>query len=152
MLNKKNLDQPTLFDTHRFHAFFTISTLATVVADKTYRGHAVIELVNADLKNSALAHLPSGKFAANAAWLVCAVMAFNLTRAAATIAGTNLATATTATTATIRRKLVSIPARIASSARRITLHQLRRTAIRRAYKGPHQARDQACRDRPRFVV
>jgi len=115
-LNKKNLDQPTLFDTHRFHAFFTTSTLDTVVADKTYRGHAVIELVNADLKNSALAHLPSGKFAANAAWLVCAVMAFNLTRAAATIAGTNLATAT------IRRKLVSIPARIASSARRITLH------------------------------
>jgi hypothetical protein len=119
-LNKKNgIDQPTLFDTHRFHAFFTTSILDTVTADKTHRGHAVIELVNADLKNSALTHLPSGKFTANAAWLVCAVMAFNLTRAAATIAGTGLAKATTAT---IRRKLVSVPARIASSARRITLH------------------------------
>lgn len=118
-LNKKDLDQPGLFDLHRFHAFFTTSTLDTVTADKTHRGHAVIEQVNADLKNSALAHLPSGVFTANAAWLVLAVLAFNLTRAAATITGTGLAKATTAT---IRRKIVSIPARIASSARRLTLH------------------------------
>jgi hypothetical protein len=118
-LNKKDLEHPTLFDTHRFHAFFTTSDLLTVAADKTHRAHAVIELVNADLKNSALAHLPSGVFTANAAWLVLAVMAFNLTRAAATIAGTGLAKATTAT---IRRKLVTVPARIASSARRIMLH------------------------------
>jgi hypothetical protein len=118
-LNKKDLEHPTLFDTHRFHAFFTTSDLLTVAADKTHRAHAVIELVNADLKNSALAHLPSGVFTANAAWLVVAVMAFNLTRAAATIAGTGLAKATTAT---IRRKLVTVPARIASSARRIMLH------------------------------
>ena len=118
-LNQKDLAQPTLFDTHRFHAFFTTSTLATVAADKTHRGHAIIEQVNADLKNSALAHLPSGVFNANAAWLVLAVIAFNLTRAAATIAGAGLSKATTAT---IRRKLVTVPARIASSARRITLH------------------------------
>ena len=118
-LNRKHLEQPTLFDTHRFHAFFTTSTLDTVTADKTHRGHAIIEQVNADLKNSALAHLPSGVFTANAAWLVLAVIAFNLTRAAATIAGTGLGKATTAT---IRRKLVSVPARIATSARRITLH------------------------------
>ncbi len=59
----------------------------TVAADKTHRGHAIIEQVHADLKNSALAHLPSGKFTANAAWLVLAVIAFNLTRAAATLAG-----------------------------------------------------------------
>jgi len=58
-------------------------------------------------------------FAANAAWLVLAVMAFNLTRAAATVAGQSMAKATTAT---IRRKLVTVPARIASSARRLTLH------------------------------
>lgn len=80
--DKKNVDQPGLFDLHRFHAFFTTSTLDTVTADKTHRAHAVIEQVNADLKNSALAHLPSGIFTANAAWLVLAVMAFNLTRAA----------------------------------------------------------------------
>lgn len=118
-LNKKDMAQPTLFDTHRYHAFFTTSTLDTVTADKTHRGHAIIEQINADLKNSALAHLPSGVFTANAAWLVLAVIAFNLTRAAATIAGTGLGKATTAT---IRHKLVTIPARIASSARRITLH------------------------------
>jgi hypothetical protein len=111
--------QPTLFDTWRFHAFFTTSTLDTVTADKTHRGHAIIEQVHADLKNSALAHLPSGKFTANAAWLVLATMAFNLTRAAATLTGTTLAKATTAT---IRRKIVHVPARIASSARRLSLH------------------------------
>lgn len=50
--------QPTLFDTHRFHAFFPTSTLDTMTADKTHRQHAIIELMNADLKDSALAHLP----------------------------------------------------------------------------------------------
>ena len=93
--------------------------LDTVAVDKTHRGHAIIEQVHADLKASALAHLPSGKFAANAAWLVLAVIAFNLTRAAATLTGPALARAATAT---IRRKLVGVPARVASSARRITLH------------------------------
>jgi len=111
--------QATLFDTWRFHAFFTTNTLDTITADKTHRGHAIIEQVHADLKNSALAHLPSGKFTANAAWLILAVMAFNLTRAAATLADTAMAKATTAT---IRRKLVHVPARVASSARRLTLH------------------------------
>jgi hypothetical protein len=119
-LNKQKLaGQSTLFTLHRFHAFFTTSTLDTVTADQTHRAHAAIELVNSDLKGSALAHLPSGVFAANAAWLVLAVIAFNLTRAAAATARTGLARATTAT---IRRKLINIPARIASSARRITLH------------------------------
>jgi hypothetical protein len=111
--------QDGLFDTWRFHAFFTTSTLNTVTADKTHRGHAIIEQVHADLKASALAHLPSGRFCANAAWLVCAVIAFNLTRAAATLTGPTLAKATTAT---IRRKLIAVPARIARTARRITLH------------------------------
>lgn len=117
-----NQGQDTLFDTWRFHAFFTTTAPAvadTVAADKTHRGHAIIEQVHADLKNSALAHLPSGKFTANAAWLVLAVMAFNLTRVAATITGPGLAKATTAT---IRRKLITVPARVASSARRVTLH------------------------------
>src|SRR5665647_1976777 len=60
--------QATLFETWRFHAFFTTSTLDTVTADKTHRGHAIIEQVHADLKNSALAHLPSGKFTAAFCW------------------------------------------------------------------------------------
>jgi hypothetical protein len=118
----KAAGQDTLFDVWRFHAFFTTAdpqVLDTVAADKTHRHHAVIEQVHADLKGAALAHLPSGVFSANATWLVLAVIAFNLTRAAGTISAPDLARATTAT---IRRKLITVPARVATSARRITLH------------------------------
>jgi hypothetical protein len=120
---KASHGQASLFDTFRFHAFFTTTPATeqdTVTADQVHRAHAVIENVHADLKASALAHLPSGVFTANAAWLVAAVMAFNLTRAAATLTGsTQLARATTPT---IRRQLINLPARIASSARRLHLH------------------------------
>ena len=47
-------------------------------------------------------------------------MAFNLTRAAATLTETR--SLVRATTATIRRKLIAVPARIATSARRLHLH------------------------------
>ena len=118
----KAAGQDTLFDVWRFHAFFTTADRAlldTVAADKTHRAHAIIEQVHADLKGSALAHLPSGVFTANAAWLVLAVMAFNLTRAAASVTEPQMAKATTAT---IRRKLIAVPARVASSGRRVILH------------------------------
>src|SRR3954469_8829378 len=122
-LNPKNSDgQETLFDSWRFHAFFTTTdpvTLDTVAADQTHRRHAIIANVHADLKASALTHLPSGVFNANAAWLVFAVMAFHLPRAAATL--TKTAALARATTAPIRRKLVTVPARIAPSARRLRL-------------------------------
>lgn len=123
-LNPKHLNQPTLFDTWRFHAFFTTidkNEADTVIGDRQHRRHAIIEQIHADLKSSALAHLPSGKFTANAAWLVAAVMAFNLTRAAAVVAdrGGKLQKATTGT---IRRALVQVAARLASSARKIVLH------------------------------
>jgi hypothetical protein len=114
--------QDTLFDLWRFHAFFTTADpdlLDTVAADKTHRGHAIIEQVHADLKASALAHLPSGVFTANAAWLVLAVIAFNLTRVAGVLTDTDLARATNAT---VRRKLIHVPCRVATSARRITPH------------------------------
>ena len=124
-LNPKQVEQPTLFDSYRHHAFFTTTTdkqtMGTVAADKTHRGHAIIEQVHADLKAGPLAHLPSGVFTANSAWLVLAVIAFNLTRAAGLTAdrGGRLARATTAT---IRRTLISVPARLARTARRIILH------------------------------
>ncbi len=111
--------QQGLFDVWRFHAFFTTTDLDTVTADTTHRGHAIIEQVHADLKDSALAHLPSGRFNANAAWLALATIAFNLTRAGASLTETPLAKARTAT---IRRTLITVPARIASSARRLRLH------------------------------
>ena len=108
----------------RFQAFFTTTDPAETdlhvrsYAERHTRLYADKQ-VHADPKNSALAHLPSGKFAANAAWLVLAVIAFNLTRAAATLTAPKLARATTPT---IRRTLITIPARITSLARRITLH------------------------------
>ena len=108
--------QDGLFDVWRFHAFFTTTHPAAVdavTADKLHRGHAIIEQVHADLKNSALAHLPSGAFGANSAWLVLAVIAFNLTRATAALTGPRLARATTGT---VRRILIGVPARIATSA------------------------------------
>ncbi len=108
-----------LFTVYRYHAVFTDSPLPMLQAEKAHRAHAIIEQVIADLKNGPLAHLPSGHFWANSAWLVCAAIAFNLTRAAGTLA--SLAHAR-ATTATVRRQLIAVPARLARSARRLTLH------------------------------
>ena len=63
--------------------------------------------------------ITSGHFAANGAWLVLAAIAFNLTRAAGTIASVFHAKATTAT---IRRQLIAVPGRLARSARRLVIH------------------------------
>ena len=123
-LNPRQVEQPTLFDTYRHHAFFTTTSKEatdTVEADKTHRAHAIIEQVHADLKAGPLAHLPSGVFTANSAWLVLTVIAFNLTRTAGVIADRTGRLAR-ATTATIRRTIVNVPARLARTARRITLH------------------------------
>jgi hypothetical protein len=79
----------------------------------------IVEQVIADLKQGPIAHLPSGSFGANSAWLVCAAIAFNLTRAAGCLASTFHAKATTGT---LRTQLIIIPARIARSARQILLH------------------------------
>jgi hypothetical protein len=112
-------DQGELFTIWRYHAFITDSTLPLVAAEKQHRDHAIIEQVNADLKDSALAHMPSGSFAANAAWLALAAIAHTLTRAAGALASRFHATARTGT---LRRHLITVPARIARRSRRITLH------------------------------
>jgi Transposase DDE domain group 1 len=112
-------EQGELFAAWRHHAVFTDSPMPMLDAEATHRGHAVIEQVIADLKNGPIAHLPSSSFTANAAWLVLATIAFNLTRAAGCLASSFHARATTAT---IRRQLITVPARLARSARRIVLH------------------------------
>jgi hypothetical protein len=112
-------DQPALIEGHRHHAVFTDSPLTMLQAETCHRGHAIVEHVIADLKAGPLAHLPSGRFAANAAWLTLAGIAHNLTRAAGVLASAFHATARPAT---LRDQLINVPARIASSARRITLH------------------------------
>lgn len=111
--------QDELLAAYRHHAVFTDSPLSMLAAEASHRDHAIVEQVIADLKNGPLAHLPSGVFTANAAWLVCAAMAFNLTRTAGVIASTAHARARTAT---IRTQLIQVPARIANHARRWRLH------------------------------
>jgi hypothetical protein len=111
--------QAEMFAVYRYHAVFTDSPEPMLHAEATHRDHAIIEQVIADLKESALAHLPSGRFTANAAWLACATIAHNLTRAAGALA---TAFHARARTGTIRTQLISVPARLARSAHRLTLH------------------------------
>lgn len=108
-----------LFPVWRYHPFLTNSDEPTAAADITHRRHAIIETVFADLIDGPLAHLPSGRFAANSAWAICAGITHNLLRAAGTLAGPALAVARGAT---LRRRIVNVPARIAAPQRRKTLH------------------------------
>ena len=112
--------QGELFPAWRYHAVFTDSPYELVQAEEQHRGHAIIEQLLADLSDGPLAHLPSGKFTANAAWLAIAAIAHNLTRAAGALAGRRHARARAAT---IRRDLVAVATRTARRGRdRLTLH------------------------------
>jgi hypothetical protein len=111
--------QGELFSIWRHHAVFTDSREQMLAAEATHRDHAIIEQTFSDLKAGPLAHLPSSSFSANGAWAVLAAIAFNLTRAAGTLASTFHAKATTAT---IRAQLIAVPGRIARSARKIRIH------------------------------
>jgi hypothetical protein len=111
--------QGELFAAYRYHAVFTDSAEPMLAAEATHRDHAIVEQVIAELKSGPLAHLPSGVFTANAAWLVCAAIAHNLTRAAGALAGGRHVRTRTAT---IRTQLIHTPARIAHSGHRQLLH------------------------------
>ena len=118
--NQDAAGQGELFPAWRYHAVFTDSPFETVQAEADHRDHAIIEQVLADLYDGPLAHLPSGKFTANAAWLSIAAMTHNLLRAAGALAGRALAKARGAT---LRRDLVAVPARTARHGRgHLTLH------------------------------
>jgi hypothetical protein len=80
-----------------------------------HRRHAVVEQRIAELKSAGLAHLPSGKFMAKAAWLALAVMAHNIGRAIGRLAGPDLEKATAST---LQRRIFTIPGRMVSSGRR----------------------------------
>jgi hypothetical protein len=108
-----------LFPVWRYHPFFTNSAESTVDADITHRRHAVIETVFADLIDGPLAHLPSGRFAANSAWAICAAITHNLLRAAGTLSSAKHAVARGAT---LRRHIVAVPARLARPQHRRVLH------------------------------
>ncbi|CAN5716073.1 hypothetical protein BH09ACT7_BH09ACT7_09140 [soil metagenome] len=108
-----------LFPVWRYHPFFTNTDLPTAEADITHRQHAIIETVFADLIDGPLAHMPSGRFGANSAWVLCAAIVHNLLRAAGVLAG---GAHRVARGATLRHKIVNIPARLACPQRRPTLH------------------------------
>ena len=107
--------QLALFTSWDYHAFVTDRDGALAVVEAEHRRHAVVEQVIADLKSAGLAHLPSGRFAANAAWLLLSALAHNLLRGLATLAGHGL---DHATSATLRRTLLAVPGRLVHSARR----------------------------------
>jgi hypothetical protein len=108
-----------LFPVWRHHPFLTNSLEPTAQADITHRRHAIIETTFADLIDGPLAHLPSGRFAANSAWVICAAITHNLLRAAGTLASPAHAMARGAT---LRRDLIAVPARITRPQRRRVLH------------------------------
>jgi Transposase DDE domain group 1 len=120
-LNRKAAEgQDELFTIWRYHALFTDSPFEMIQAEAHHRDHAIVEQVFADLTSGPLAHLPSGHFPANAAWLALAAICHNLTRAAGCLAGAFFAKARGAT---IRGQLIAVAARIARHGRgHITVH------------------------------
>jgi Transposase DDE domain group 1 len=110
--------QAELFPDWRHHAFLTNSTDPLELVEAEHRGHAVVELAIRDLKDQALAHFPSGKFLANAAWTVIAAIAHNLLRWTTLI---GLPNTVIPTARTLRRRLLTVPGRVTRTARTVTL-------------------------------
>jgi hypothetical protein len=98
-----------------YHPLFTDSDLPTAEADFTRR-RAIVEIMFAELIDGPFAHVPSGRFAADCARMLCAAIAHNFLRGADTLAGAGHAAARGAT---LRRDLENVPTR---PARRPFLH------------------------------
>ncbi len=112
--------QAELWPDWRHHAFMTDREGEAVALDADHRRHAVIELAIRDLKEGAgLNHCPSGRFFANAAWLVLAALAHNLLRWTAAI---GLGIDGPVVAKTVRRRFISLPGRLTRSGRRLHLH------------------------------
>jgi hypothetical protein len=111
--------QLALFTLYEYHAFITDRVGETLVLEADHRRHAEIENAIRDLKyGMGLNHLPSGRFAANGAWLAVQVMAHNLARWTTRLGlGAGIITAKT-----LRRRLFGLVGRLTRSARRVTLH------------------------------
>jgi hypothetical protein len=120
-LNKKAAaGQAELFAAWRYHAIFTDSPFVMLQAEEHHRGHAQAEQVFADWSDGPLAHLPSGSFPANAAWVALAAITCNLLRAAGALASLTYAKARGAT---LRRDLINVAARTARHGRgNLTIH------------------------------
>ena len=112
--------QLALLTNYSYHAFITDREGELLDLEADHRRHAEVENVIRDLKYGVgLNHLPSGRFAANGAWLVLNVIAHNLARWVVRI---GLGPEASLTTRTLRRRLLCLPGRLTHSARRWTLH------------------------------
>lgn len=111
-------EQVQLFADWRHFAFLTNRTDPLEIVEAEHRAHAVVELAIRDLKDQALAHFPSGKFYANAAWTVIAALAHNLLRWTHVLA---LPDQTIRTARTLRRRLLTVPGRLTRHGRRSLL-------------------------------
>ena len=112
-------DQQQLFATWQHFAFVTNRSEPLELVEKEHREHAVVELVIRDLVDQALAHFPSGRFNANAAWTVIACLAHNLLRWTELL---GLPSEPPRRARTLRRRLLALPGRLTRTARRWTLH------------------------------
>jgi hypothetical protein len=102
-----------------YHAFITDRDGELLEIEADHRRHAVVEQVIADLKGGCgLAHLPSGRFAANAGWLALVSLAYNLGRWCAALTSPGWRTITTTT---LRTRLLAVPGRLVHTARRLHL-------------------------------
>ena len=110
--------QGELLPSWEHYPFATNRTDALALVEAEHRQHAVVELAIRDLKDQALAHFPSGQFAANAAWTVIAAVAHNLLRWTHLL---GLPGQTIRAARTVRRRLLTLPGRLVRSARRFTL-------------------------------
>ena len=111
-------EQAALFPDWRHFAFLTNRTDPLETVEAEHRQHAVVELAIRDLKDQALAHFPSGKFYANAAWTVIAALAHNLLRWTHLLA---LPDQTIRTARTLRRRLLVVPGRLTRHGRQTRL-------------------------------
>lgn len=99
---------------YTYHALITDRDGAMLDLEADHRRHAVVETTIRDLKEGvALDHMPSGRFAANAAWLAFNVIAHNLARWASRFALDD----PVATTITVRTRHVAVPGRLVCHAR-----------------------------------
>jgi hypothetical protein len=111
--------QGELLPSWELFPFLTNRSEPLAVVEAEHRRHAVVELAIRDLKDQALAHFPSGRFFANAAWTVIAALAHNLLRWTSVL---GLPGQTIRAARTLRRRLLTLPGRLTHSARRWTLH------------------------------
>ena len=113
--------QLALFAKYEYHPFITDRVGPMLELEADHRRHAEVELVIRDLKQGPWAHMPSGHFGANAAWLALGAIAHNLACWSARLGKITEGSGPIAL-ATLCRRYISVPGHLSRSGRRTTLH------------------------------